>query len=180
MMRSLYALIVLILAPAARSNPISCMYDDDPTGSAASIQPYNTTEPILQTNILSARASPDILDSRQASCPNPGTNGLCKSNFCFIYQQSNDGTAWATCCPAGWSLQLNSADWSTQKCVLGSTSEAPLRPLSCGGSINGQPGTISSWACVYSNQNVNGGGRFVQSHLLVAMLALAWLDSWLS
>jgi hypothetical protein len=171
-------LAIIFLAATNPVSAISCTDDDDPTTSAASIVQFNTTESIPQAKILDTRASSGTFEARQASCPNPSTNSLCPSNFCFIYEQNNVGGAWATCCPAGWFLQLNSADWTKQKCVLNGVSEPPVRPLSCGGSINGQTGTRSGWGCVYSNQNVNGAEKEQRSHLLAASLVLAWLGVW--
>ena len=169
---------LLFLARAAWPSPITECLENNPADSAASIQHFNTTASIAQMNILSARGAVDGLTARQASCPNPSTNSLCPSNFCFIYQQNNDGSAWATCCATGWFLQLNSADWKTQKCVLNGVSEPPVRPVSCGGSINGNPGTTSGWACVYSSQNINGAQRVQQSTWLILALACAWFGIW--
>ena len=172
--------VLIFLGRATWTNPIIAHLDIDPADSAASVTPLNSTDWTSQTNMLDARSSLELITTRQASCPNPSTDSLCQSNFCFIYEQHNDGSAWATCCPVGWSLQLNSADWSTQKCVLQGVSEPPIRPVSCGGSINGSPGTISGWACVYSNGIVNGvAARREQSNLLILALSCAWFGSWL-
>ncbi|OCT53565.1 hypothetical protein CLCR_10928 [Cladophialophora carrionii] len=160
------------------AHPIAECVDSNPTTSVATIQHYNATEPRFQMDLLSERGLSYPLSARQASCPNPSTNSLCEANFCFIYQQNGDGTAWATCCPTGWVLSLNSGDWSTQKCMLNGASEPPLRPVSCGGSINGATGTVSGWACVYSNQNINGGARTKRSAMLVAALTLSWFGLW--
>jgi hypothetical protein len=177
--RSMSLLVALLLFGAAWTNPITAILEVDPANSAALVEHYNISNAVSQANILGARSISDPLSARQASCPNPSTNSLCDPNFCFIYQQNNDGTAWATCCPQGWSLQLNAADWSTEKCVLGSTKQPPSRPVSCGGSINGVLGTTSGWACVYSNEDVNVAGGLKQSPGLAMALALAWLARWL-
>ena len=169
---------VLFLAASARTNLEGCLDDISPTDSAASCQRINTSDLVSQINILSTRASSHSIEVRQASCPNPSTNSLCPSNSCFIYQENNDGTAWATCCPAGLSLELNSAVWETQKCVSNGVSEAPSKPVGCGGSINANVGTFSGWGCVYSNQIVNRVGRLEQSHLLFDALSLAWFGVW--
>jgi len=178
MTRSTFAfqIVLLFLARTAWSNPLKDCFENDPIDSAASITPLNTTDSISQINILSARDPSNSIAARQASCPNPSTNSLCPSNFCFIYETDTTSSAWATCCPAGWLLQLNSADWSTQKCVFEGVSEPPVRPVSCGGSINGIPGTTSGWACVYASQIANGVDRTKQSTLLLLALACVWSE----
>lgn len=175
MSRFLFAvqLALLCLAAVVRTNPISGCFDGNPADAVATTE-HNTTALTSQANILQGRSDSDMLNTRQASCPNPSTNSLCNSGFCFIYQQNGDGTAWATCCAAGWSLSLNRADWTTQKCILNGVSEPPVRPVSCGGNINGASGTFSGWACAYSNQNVNGVGTATWSTLLMVALALSW------
>jgi hypothetical protein len=175
---SVLQLAISFLAPTISANPIAGCLHSNPTTSAATIQHHNATGSASQVNLLGGRSVSDLLSTRQASCPDPSTNSLCQPNFCFIYQQNGDGTAWATCCPVGWVLSLNSADWSTQKCMLNGVSEPPLRPVSCGGSINGATGTVSGWACVYSNQNINGAVRTRQSAMLVAALTLSWVGMW--
>ena len=171
-------LAVLLLATTASSTTPGPIEELDQTDRAASFQTLNTTGPFSQMNLLGTKRSSANIEARQTSCPNPNTDFLCEQNFCFIYEPNNDGTAWATCCPVGWVLQLNSAHWATQKCVLNGVTEAPLRPLSCGGVINGNPGTVSGWGCAYSNQDVNGVGRVEQSPRMVVALALAWFGVW--
>jgi len=173
-------LAVPFLAPVVWTNPINDCLHGNPTDAAATSQLYNITDSVSQINIIQGRSVSDTLNARQASCPNPSTNSLCQSNFCFIYQQNGDGTAWATCCPVGWSLSLNRADWTTQKCFLNGFSEPPVRPVSCGGNINGAAGTFSGWACAYSNQNVNGVGTAKWSTLLIVALTLSWFAVCLS
>ncbi len=172
-------LAVLFLTSVAWTNPvISC--DDSPTTAAATFENNNTTDSPSQINILGRRGVADTLAPRQATCPNPSTNSLCPSNFCFIYQQNSDGTAWATCCPAGWSLSLDKVAWTKQRCIASGISEAPLRPVSCGGSINGEPGIFSGWACVYANRLVSSVGTAKWSILLVTAIGLSWFGMWLS
>lgn len=172
----------LALAREAWTNPTAASsFGSDPTHSVSSIQSLNGSDSTLQINLLSPRSPSDplaVLAARQVACPSSSTNALCPTNFCFLSQQNSDGTVWGTCCLAGWSLILNSADWSTQKCVLDGTSEPPVRPSSCGGTVNGNVGTISGWACVYSNQNINGIGRLEQPVLLAVALALTSIGIW--
>ena len=172
-------LVVLFLVTVAWTNPITSCHES-PRNASRTIQHDNTIDPVSQMNIFAGRGIANNLAARQASCPDPSTNSLCPSKFCFIYQRNGDGTAWATCCPVGWSLSLNRADWSTQKCIINGVSEPPARPLNCGGSINGGTGIFSGWACVYSNRNVNGAGTAQWSILLVTSLTLSWFGMWLS
>ncbi|KAJ4517073.1 hypothetical protein HRR83_005014 [Exophiala dermatitidis] len=107
------------------------------------------------------------LNPRQISCPNPSSNNLCASGYCFLSQDTGTAT-WGTCCPAGYYLWLNSGEWSTQRCCPAGTtgdecgndgaSEPPLQPVSCGsvagtGSGGEGEGTKSGWACVYASAN---------------------------
>lgn len=167
-----FELAVLLLAHTAVADPAVARESSDPVGSAASFERVNPTKSTTQTNIINARLL-DTLNTRQVSCPDPSTNSLCETGFCFLVQNNVD-SAWGTCCPTGWYLELNSAEWSTQKCVSNGGSQPPLRPLSCGSG-----GTISGWACVYSSQNPNGVERPRWSTLLVMGMGLAWIAAWI-
>jgi len=144
-----------------------------PAVSETPISDYNSTQNILDFD--------DQHDSkfvaRQASCPDSSTDQLCELGFCFLSQDNGD-SSWGTCCPAGWSLWLNSAEWSSQKCCPPDTSsdqcasdgesEAPLQPVGCGSG-----GVISGWACVYSDES-SAGVRATCPTLVVMALGLSW------
>ncbi len=195
-MRLAYALgLALLLSPSYAISTTSELGSDSDSVEL-STQVCNSTPPPSSSSPSSRIAHiPEFTDQfglqlvtkRQVSCPNPSTDQLCESGYCFLSQVQN-GSTWGTCCPAGWSLWLNSADWSTQKCCpTGTTgdqcgdngdggSEAPLRPIDCGSG-----GVISGWACVYSSQNSNGVmTRPTWSKALVGLSGLIWLGIWTS
>jgi len=195
-MRLAYVLEVTLLLYASHAALTSSELSSDDVATCHQVN-NSTRSSSSSSSSSSSRLNPipdsrdqfglHLVAKRQVSCPSPSTDALCESGYCFL-SQVEDGSTWGTCCPAGWSLWLNSADWSTQKCCpTGTTgdqcgdnddggSEAPLRPIDCGSG-----GVISSWACVYSNQNSNGATtRPTWSKALVALLGLAWLGIWSS
>lgn len=145
----------------------------------------STTPDEARLNHQAQASQRDIrLASRQVSCPDPSTNELCASDYCFLAQNNGD-SRWGTCCPAGFYLWLDSGEWSKQRCCpAGSTlsqcgsdgvSEPPLQPVSCG-----SDGTRSGWGCVYPNLNVNeaAASKAIFSSISATVCVGLWLSSW--
>lgn len=180
------ALTILICARDGGAHSIRGRDGTDPALSEAPVSSLNTSRNLHHINIFD-QAQANQLDStitaRQTSCPNPSTDQLCESGYCFLAQDNSDST-WGTCCPAGYYLWLNTAHWSQQKCCpagttssqcgSGGQSEPPLEPVSCGSG-----GTRSGWACVYSNQNVNAASRATASRMLATGLVWVWMSNWI-
>jgi len=172
---------LLLCAPKAAAASATRAELIDPAVSETSISDYNSTKTASQNNILHFSDQHDSkFVERQASCPDSSTDQLCESGFCFLSQDNGD-SSWGTCCPAGWSLWLNSAEWSSQKCcppgissdqcASDGESEAPLQPIDCGSG-----GVISGWACVYSDESSDGVRATCSNRLLMA-LGLSWITT---
>lgn len=152
----------------------------DPVLSEISLGAHNTSKSTADISILphSDNIASELV-GRQVVCSDSSTSSFCKSGYCFLSSTSGS-SSWGTCCPAGWSLWLNSAEWSKQKCCppgvssdqCGSDgdSEAPIQPSQCG---NG--GVISGWACVYSDQTSDGRARARWSPATLIALSVFWL-----
>ena len=180
-MRLLCALELIALLFAQRSIT-KASYNLNPRISEASTNTSNSSKLIPQSNVFIPRGQHNTdINARQSACPDPSTDSLCASGFCFLVQD-NGASEWGTCCLAGWFLMLNHPEWSTQKCCQSGLSvdqcssegpsRPPLTPVDCGSG-----GTKSGWACVYGSQN--GARRAVILNMMVFTFGLAWLTYWI-
>lgn len=153
----------------------------DPVISEARISGCNLTQDTLQgdLNVKNGLINQKIV-ARQSNCPDQSTASFCRSGYCFL-SSTYDGSAWGTCCPAGWSLWLDQEIWNKQKCCPPGTSgtscddsEPPLEPDDCGSG-----GVKSGWACVYSDGTSDGAKAVVLSETVSVALCLSWFGIWM-